>query len=147
MQDCISWNPHIFFNRINQPIECWEVRRDQDLRKKFLKQLLRDPLPFKGDFEIPDALSPPLAWTLIWGGTYSNVLPDDIPKALRLWGYVLWDAVRLEKAGAKEVLMQQCKEQWNDFDPRDYDYYIENMYDDDEWMEALLTMIPDYWLT
>ncbi len=57
-------------------------------------QRWRDPLPFEGDDE-PDTngLRLPLAWTLIWRGTYSNLRALHIGRHLPL-GYVMWDAAR-----------------------------------------------------
>src|ERR1700761_5356841 len=37
------------------------------------KQDRRDPLPFNGDSEPDHESHPPLAWALMWGGTYSNL--------------------------------------------------------------------------
>ena len=64
-----------------------------------------DPLPFKGDSE----LHPPLAWTWMYRGirTYGGLYPYLIPDAVRRWGYVMWDAARLECTDAKKVLMEQ----------------------------------------
>ncbi len=50
---------------------------------------------------------PPLAWTFIWQGVYSNLYGGFIPNDMRLWGYIMWDAVRLEYTGAKDVLVRQ----------------------------------------
>lgn len=73
------------------------------------------PMPFIGD----DLDSPPLAWVLIWGEAYSNLFGTFIPRPLRLWGYIMWDAWRLEEDGAKEVLMREWYEMWQDGDYRD----------------------------
>jgi hypothetical protein len=66
-----------------------------------------DPLPFKGDSE----LYPPLAWTWMYRVTcnylYGFFIFHEVPDAVRRWGYVMWDAARLECTGAKEVLTQQ----------------------------------------
>lgn len=47
---------------------------------------------------------------MIWGGTYSNLFGDYIPDALCQWGWVMWDAARLERMGAKEVMIQKLEE-------------------------------------
>ncbi|KAN0075629.1 hypothetical protein V8E54_006899, partial [Elaphomyces granulatus] len=99
-------------------------RRKERLSNRDRKQLRHDPLPFKGDDEPDDnGLRPPLAWTLIWRGTYSNLYGYCVPDVIRRWGYVMWDAVRLESTGAKEVLAQQWEEnrdpEWHGSDPRD----------------------------
>lgn len=73
------------------------------------------PMQFQED----DLNSPPLAWVLIWGETYSNLFGCFIPKPLRQWGYIMWDARRLEEAGAKEVLMREWYDMWQGGDYRD----------------------------
>lgn len=46
-----------------------DLRSDRDLR-----QQRREPFPFRGDVEDdPDGMYPPLSWTLVWKGTYSNI--------------------------------------------------------------------------
>lgn len=39
---------------------------------------------------------PPLAWVLYWQGKASNAFGDHVPASLRRWGYVMWDAHRLD---------------------------------------------------
>lgn len=61
----------------------------------------------------------PLAWTVIWGGTYSNLIGAYVSDEMRRWAYVLWDVGRLEGLGGRGVLERQ----WDDFwahDPRDH---------------------------
>lgn len=75
----------------------------------------RAPLPFRGE----DIDGPPLAWTVIWGGTYSNLIGAYVSDEMRRWAYVLWDVGRLEGLGGRGVLERQ----WDDFwahDPRDH---------------------------
>lgn len=90
------------------------IRRELYPSDRDWKETQREPCPFHGDHKE----FPPLAWTLIWRGTYSNqfgwVVEDDI----RLWGYVMWDAARLEHTGAKEVLDRQWEARWKGYDPR-----------------------------
>ncbi|KAG8166732.1 hypothetical protein KVR01_002421 [Diaporthe batatas] len=57
-------------------------------------------MSFAGD----DAGAPPLAWTLLWGGRYSNLFGGYVPDELRRWGYVLWDARRIDVDGARGYL-------------------------------------------
>lgn len=76
----------------------------------------RASLPFRGDAE---AHGPPLAWTLIWDGTYSNLYGYCIPDEMARWGYVFWDASRLDGTGAKNVLRRQWEDCWGGDDPRD----------------------------
>lgn len=75
----------------------------------------RAPLPFLGD---DDLGGPPLAWAVIWDGTYSNLFGEYMPDEMRRWAYVLWDAGRLEERGGRGVLERQWGECW-DHDPRD----------------------------
>ncbi|KAI0973597.1 hypothetical protein F4678DRAFT_405526 [Xylaria arbuscula] len=89
-------------------------RNNPTLRDRMHESRVR--FPFRGDDE-PG--SPPLAWTVIWGGTYSSMYGWYIPDELRRWGYVFWDAVRLESTGGSEVLKKQWQGRWHDLDPRD----------------------------
>lgn len=105
----------------------WPSRRDAMERR-------RDPMPFRGDREtVVDAqglLYPPMAWVALWGGTYSNVFGDNLPAALRLWAYVMWDATRLDPV-AGDVLVQVQKEMHlGDEDARDW--YAEEEEADDK---------------
>lgn len=54
--------------------------------------------------EQDDLFSPPLAWVAFWDGRYSNLFGRYVPPALRRWGYVMWDAKRLEASGAMEFV-------------------------------------------
>lgn len=78
---------------------------------------MRAPLPFRGD----DLDGAPLAWTVIWAGTCSNLVGEYTSEEMRRWAYVLWDAGRLEELGVRGVLERQWDERWDD-DPRDYLY-------------------------
>lgn len=60
----------------------------------------RAPLPFQGD----DLSLPPLAWTIMWRGTYSNLIGTFIPKETRRWGYVFWDADRMRRHGGNDLM-------------------------------------------
>lgn len=97
-----------------------QARRAQAPSRKDQLTNERAPLPFQGD-----CLSgPPLAWTIIWGGTYCNMIGDYIPDKLRQWGYVFWDAGRLEGCGGTDVLHRQWEVRWNHVeDPRDEIYF------------------------
>ena len=88
------------------------MRRDEKITEKDWKQRRRDPLPFIDDV----GTGPPLAWTLIWGGTYSNLFGIYIPQVYRCWGYVMWDAGRLKNSGGEEALALQWD---NEYDDRD----------------------------
>ncbi|KAI9773741.1 MAG: hypothetical protein M1839_002012 [Geoglossum umbratile] len=75
------------------------------------KQLRRDPLLFTGDGDSEtDGPRPPLAWTVMWGGFYSNMFGEYVKDVICKWGYVIWDATWLRHTGAKRLLVQQLKE-------------------------------------
>jgi hypothetical protein len=79
-------------------------RRSGRISNRDRKQDQRNPLPFSGDSED----KPPLAWTLIWRGIYSNLYGDYyVPEVTRRWAYVMWDVMRLEYTNAREVLARQ----------------------------------------
>ncbi|RDW72321.1 uncharacterized protein DSM5745_07493 [Aspergillus mulundensis] len=83
-------------------------RLREGLSERDRKQNRGDPLPFQGDEILdPTGTHPPLAWTLMWKGTYSNLFGGFIDDSLRRWGYVTWDAERIRRAGAEEVLKRQ----------------------------------------
>jgi hypothetical protein len=97
----------------------WQLRQEPPSRRE-RKQQRRDPLLFTGDGDSDtDGPRPPLAWTVMWGGTYSNLFGCYIQDDIRRWGYVMWDAARLERTEAKEVLIRQWDGDWGDSDPRD----------------------------
>ncbi|GKZ69523.1 hypothetical protein AnigIFM50267_004734 [Aspergillus niger] len=96
-------------------------RRARAPSERDKKEERREPLPFRGDpLDDSDGAYPPLAWTLLWKGTYSNMLGSYIPNDFHMWGYVMWDAARLERTGAKEVLVREWNLMWGeDEDARD----------------------------
>ncbi|GLA38644.1 hypothetical protein AnigIFM63309_005947 [Aspergillus niger] len=97
-----------------------EGRRLKSPSAKDKREERRDPLPFRSDIvDNLDGEYPPLAWTIIWKGTYSNMVGCEGLPRLSYWGYVMWDAARLERTGAKEVLARE----W-------YEAYRLSMYDD-----------------
>ncbi|KAE8361152.1 hypothetical protein BDV27DRAFT_148066 [Aspergillus caelatus] len=110
MQQHISWPTGNFLEG-----EALGLPSNRDLRQE-----RGDPLPFQGD-EFPDAngVRPPLAWTLIWKGSYSNLYGYYVQDVIRSWGYVMWDATRLDRTGAKELLARQWEADWGDTDSRD----------------------------
>lgn len=69
-------------------------RRNDQLSERDRMQEERAALPFRGDSDEPDA--PPLAWTIIWYDTYSNLYGSHVPDEMRRWGYIFWDAATLE---------------------------------------------------
>ena len=91
----------------------WPSERDR-------KQERRDSMQFNGDVEADaDGSHPPLAWVWMWRGTYSNLFGYYIQDTIRRWGYVIWDAARLERNSAQHVMVRQWDEDWGDSDPRD----------------------------
>ncbi|RDL30361.1 uncharacterized protein BP5553_10239 [Venustampulla echinocandica] len=118
MQEHITW-PEGYFLEGDALGETAQLQRRQEWpSSRDQKEQRRDPLPFEGDND-RDANGPPLAWTLIWQGTYSNLYGHYVEDNIRRWGYVMWDAVRLERTGAKEVLARQWEADWGDGGPRD----------------------------
>lgn len=77
----------------------------------------RVPMPFRGD----GLDAPPLAWTLIWGGTYSNLYGWYTSDEMRRWAYVFWDGARLRSHGGEELLARQWEDCWDE-DPREMLY-------------------------
>ena len=117
MQDRISWPAGSFLEHEALGQSAQTIRRRQHPSSRDSKEERRDPLPFQGDRA--DGVYPPLAWTLMWQGTYSNLFGYYMEDPIRSWGYVMWDAARLEQSGAKEVLKRQWEAEWEGGDPRD----------------------------
>jgi len=91
------------------------IRRSESFSEQDRAELERHELPFTGDRED----GPPLAWVVIWGGTYSNMYGDMVPDSLQEWGYVFWDAGRLVESGGEQELRREWAEVWKGNDPRD----------------------------
>lgn len=72
-------------------------------------------MPFEGDrLDLP---SP--AWVQFWHGEYSNLTGNLIPEELRRWGFVMWDAARLNsRAEARIDYHTYCG-----WDPREENYH------------------------
>lgn len=75
-------------------------RRHGDLNDRDRAEEKGQAMMFAGD----DAGAPPVAWTLLWGGRYSNLFGGYVPDELRRWGYVIWDARRIDVDGTKRYL-------------------------------------------
>ncbi|KAL3477777.1 hypothetical protein BJX99DRAFT_257149 [Aspergillus californicus] len=104
-----DFRSHIFVRVTPPPL----LERDR-------KEQRRDPLPFRGDQVLdPTGVHPPLSWTIMRRGTYSNLRGIYIPENMRLRGYTVWDTTRLEQTRADKVLQRQ----WGDGDPRDTVHY------------------------
>lgn len=74
----------------------------------------RAPCPFVGD----DLDAPPLAWTVIWSGTYSNLYDWYTCDKMRESAYVFWDGSRLRKYEGEEFVALQWESCWDE-DPRE----------------------------
>ncbi|KAJ5679321.1 hypothetical protein N7462_007565 [Penicillium macrosclerotiorum] len=124
MQESLTWGGSGFLVDDAFGTGSQSKRRSEQRWSRDVKEEQRDPLPFEGD-QVTDANSshPPLAWTLIWRGTYSNLYGAYVPDPMRRWGYIMWDQSRLEETGAKEVLARQWAAEWGSHDPRDSTYY------------------------
>ncbi|RAK95623.1 uncharacterized protein BO80DRAFT_469240 [Aspergillus ibericus CBS 121593] len=107
MQDRIAWPAGSFLEGEALGETAQIMRRNRHPSPRDSKEERRDPLPFQGD-GLHD-VHPPLAWTLIWRGTYSNLFGHYMEDSMRRWGYVMWDAARLERSGGKDVLKRQWK--------------------------------------
>lgn len=90
----------------------WNKRHPTDRRRLHENRV---PCTFRGD---SNSGGPPLAWTLIWEDTYSNLFGGYTSDKLRRWGYIFWDAATLQSMGAEQVLQRQWSEAWKR-DPRD----------------------------
>ncbi len=104
---------------------CTSEQRNRALKMQRVEQLL-----FHGDNEPRLGKKyPPLAWILIWEGRYSNLFGYVIPDNMRLWGYIMWDVIRLEHTGVKDVLIRQFIEEHSE-DPRTSEYWSRYNNDD-----------------
>jgi hypothetical protein len=123
MQEQITWPPGSSIEGEILGESAQSERRRRNASDRDLMQQRREPLSFRGDFEIPKRdngqLYPPLAWTIIWQGTYSNLYGYSIQDLIRHWGYIMWDKVRIESTSARELMVRQWEEDWGDTDPRD----------------------------
>ncbi|KAI1957354.1 hypothetical protein LOZ58_005724 [Ophidiomyces ophidiicola] len=116
MQDNITyvWGSFLgFFGPFGEASQ-YHLRNDH-LSFRHEKQDRAEPLPFEGD----DASLPPYAWTVIWGGTYSNYYGYYIRSSFRDWGYIFWDKHRL----AHPSLIEAFESQNSDYDPRKDHWY------------------------
>lgn len=105
MQEHICYPKGDFLEDESIDIVTQESRRRKHPSHRDQKELRRDPLPFEGDTEP----CPTLAWTTIWRGTYSNRYGGYLDEPIRRWGYIMWDAARLEDTGGIKILEQLWK--------------------------------------
>jgi len=121
-----SYDPFNGYNGMIHAIfgpELQDYRRQEAPTERDRMQEERAPLPFRGDDE-PDA--PPLGWTMIWGGTYSNLFGYYTGDSLLAVGYAFWDAASLEDIegqNVKELIKTLWKNEWGGEDPREYLVY------------------------
>lgn len=87
------------------------LEKPSENRDKLMME--RAPLPFRGD----DLDRPPLGWTDMWDGTYSSLFGGFTSNMIRRWGYVFWDADRMNRLGRRQLLRAQWTDYW-DGDPR-----------------------------
>lgn len=83
----------------------------------------RAPFPFPRD-RLPDGKLgvdklPPVAWTMIWKDTYSNLFGAYTADDFRRWGYVFWDDFTVGRLRGHRVLWVQMDQNWGGVDPRD----------------------------
>jgi hypothetical protein len=83
----------------------------------------RIAFPFPGDRLPDDELGvdklPPVAWTMFWKDTYSNLFGGYTGRDFRRWGYVFWDDDTVSRLGGQRVLLVQLDQNWGGRDPRD----------------------------
>lgn len=115
MQEHIAWPAGYFLENEALGETAQHTRREAQLSERDLKQQRREPLLFTDE----DESEPPLAWTLMWQGTYSNLYGHYVEDEIRRWGYVMWDAARLRSTGGDELLKRQVEADWGGYDPRD----------------------------
>lgn len=89
-------------------------RRDQWYSKYDAAQDRGDKTTFEKD--TPN--EPPFAWVLYWLGKASNLFGGCVPQTFRRWGYIMWDAKRLETPGI--MLFMEMSGRWmGKMDPRE----------------------------
>ncbi|KAM0429332.1 hypothetical protein ACHAPT_006547 [Fusarium lateritium] len=115
MLSSVVWFGGTFLEDVILSKAAQQKRHREDVATRDDKPRQRDHMPFLGDNE----LGPPSAWALLWNESYSKLYGNYIPDEIRRWGYVIWDAARLERVGAARLLERQWKETWADHDPRD----------------------------
>jgi hypothetical protein len=97
-----------------------EVRRELWYSEHDAAQDRREKTPF--DKDSPDL--PPLAWVVLWEGEASNLFGHCVRRTFRRWGFVMWDATRLQASGALAYMDREGG--WSGArDPREEDYLPE----------------------
>jgi hypothetical protein len=79
----------------------WEdERRENWYSEEDAAQDRRDKMVFGTD----TPHMPPLAWVINWQGVAFNLFGWCIPRTFRRWGYMMWDAKRLESTGVLKFM-------------------------------------------
>jgi hypothetical protein len=79
----------------------WEdERRENWYSEADAAQDRRDKMAFGTD----TPHMPPLAWVINWQGVAFNLFGWCIPRTFRRWGYMMWDAKRLESTGVLKFM-------------------------------------------
>ncbi|KAH6842373.1 hypothetical protein B0I37DRAFT_381771 [Chaetomium sp. MPI-CAGE-AT-0009] len=91
-----------------------DTRRENWFSEEDAAQDRRDKMPFRTD----TPYLPPLAWVTIWRGEASNLFGPYVPRTFRRWGYVMWDAPRLESSGAMKYM--ELEDRVRHEDPREF---------------------------
>lgn len=88
---------HLMWERV------WSDEFDHplELDQDFEDEEYNPTTPFHGD----NGGFPSLAWTLIKKDYQADLLDGVLGEEFRGWGYVMWDAARLEQTGAKELIL------------------------------------------
>lgn len=117
MTDAFSRSVPFLFDDEEDPFKYFTrlVRQRGPPAERQRRQDAREPLPFEGG----SVAGAPLAWTLVWGGTYSTMY-NALSRMQRAWACVMWDAARLRGTGADEAVLRQWAAAWGSYDPRDY---------------------------
>ncbi len=106
---CSAWGSDWMEEAVRH--ESHYARREDWYSEEDAAQDRGDKTPFGGT---DTADQPPLAWVTFWGGEVSNLYGAFVPKTFRRWGYVMWDAGRLEASGAMDHIEANSRSGWWD---------------------------------
>jgi hypothetical protein len=89
--------------------DTWQLeRRNNWYSEEDAAQDRRDKILFRTD----TVHMPPLAWVMNWEGEASNLFGRYVPRTFRRWGYMMWDAKRLEATGVLKFI--ELERFWTD---------------------------------
>lgn len=112
MKDIMTWTPGSFLEHETLGMSSQYQRRRRWPSSRDEMESRREAFPFRGDVEVDlDGSYPPLSWTLIWNGTYSNTYGSYLPDQCREWGWVFWAAERFDDT-LKELLAEEFATIW-----------------------------------